>query len=44
MPVTDADTLRNAIQSHAPGDRVTLKLYRNGQELTLTVTLYEEEQ
>jgi serine protease Do len=44
MPVTDADTLRNAIQSHAPGDQVTLKLYRNGQELTLTVTLYEEEQ
>ena len=38
-PVVDFDSLILAINAHAPGDEVKLKLRRAGQELTKTVVL-----
>jgi serine protease Do len=38
-PVVDFDSLILAINSHAPGDEVKLKLRRAGQEITKTVVL-----
>jgi serine protease Do len=37
--VTSADELRSQIDSHSPGDQVTLTVVRNGDERTVTVTL-----
>jgi len=37
--ISSADDLRNAIDSHAPGDQITIHLRRNGSERTVSVTL-----
>jgi len=39
--VSDSSDLVGRIRDHQPGDRVTLKVVRNGQERTVTVTLGE---
>lgn len=39
QPVTDGEALKNAVLSHAPGDTVTVSIYRSGNNMTLSVTL-----
>jgi putative serine protease PepD len=38
-PVTDAETLIAAVRSYRPGDDVELTVVRDGETLTLPVTL-----
>jgi putative serine protease PepD len=38
-PVTKADDLTAAITAHAPNDKVTLTITRNGKTQTIDVTL-----
>lgn len=42
--ITKANTLSQAIQKHSPADKVSLKIMRNGQEMTLEAVLGEREQ
>jgi putative serine protease PepD len=37
--ITTGDELRDAIDTHEPGDKITLSIERNGQERTVQVTL-----
>ena len=39
--VSDADALVARIRDHQPGDKVTLKVVRDGRERTVTVTVGE---
>jgi serine protease Do len=40
-PVTDADELTRMVTGTAPGTRAPVRVYRDGKELTLTVTVEE---
>ncbi len=40
-PVTSTDELNSALNSYAPGDEVTLTVYRSGKEYSVSVTLGE---
>lgn len=40
-PIEDADDLRNLVAMTPPGTKVTIKVFRNGEEKTLTATLAE---
>lgn len=41
IPVTSTDELNSALNSYAPGDEVTLTVYRSGKEYSVSVTLGE---
>ncbi|MGE0200029.1 MAG: S1C family serine protease [Candidatus Melainabacteria bacterium] len=41
VPITEINHFVNYVESKRPGDRMTLEVYRDGQKLTLPVTLEE---
>lgn len=42
--VTEENTLQSIIQKHAPGDKLNLKVWRNGNTFEVTVTLDEKKE
>ena len=40
-PVTDWESLQRLISQYKPGDRVSVTVYRNNQQLSLELTIYE---
>jgi S1-C subfamily serine protease len=41
QPVTTIEELLSAIQQHQPGDKVTLTVLRNGEQVQAALTLAE---
>jgi S1-C subfamily serine protease len=40
-PVTDSQSLGEALANHNPGDTVAVQIYRGSQQMTINVTLGE---